>query len=106
MRILFDKMTIYMFSDDEIMSEICRRLRVLRQNNCISQTAMAKLSGVSLSTVKRIESGKISDVNFGTIIKILRAGGLLDGVADLVEEVPAPAIKENKRGYFSKSMRP
>ncbi|MBR1633375.1 MAG: hypothetical protein IJ686_06440 [Bacteroidales bacterium] len=42
------------------------------------------MSGVSLSTVRRAESGRISELAFGHLLKILRAGGMLDGVADLV----------------------
>ena len=105
MRRFFDRQTIHEFSDEEIMLELCRRIRLLRQGSGISQTDMANEAGVSLSTVRRIESGDAGNVTLTTLLKILRAGGSLEGVADLVVEVPTPEFKEDKRGYFSKKNR-
>lgn len=105
MRRFFDSMTIHEFSDEEIVFELSRRLRLLRQNNGISQTDMAERAGVSFSTVKRIESGDAGNMTLRVLLRILRAGGMLSGVANLVEEVPPPAFKEDKRAYFSRKDR-
>lgn len=103
---LFNTQFIYQFSDEEIMNEICRRLRIIRQNNFMSQTDFAKEAGVSLSTIKRIESMDIQNISFSVLLKILRAGGSLEGITTLVQELPPPVIRKNKRAYFSKKMRP
>lgn len=102
---IFDRYTIHEFSDEEIMLELCRRLRLLRQNNGISQGDLAKDARVSLSTIKRIESGEIGNMTLGVLLRILRATGMLGGVAGLVTEIPLPEYKENKRPYFSKIKR-
>ena len=102
MKRFFDKYTIHEFSDEEIMLELCRRLRLLRQNNGISQGDLAREAGVSLSTVKRIESGDIGNMTMLTLLKILRTTGMLEGVAGLVTEVPSPEYKEDRRPYFSR----
>ena len=95
MKRFFDKYTIHEFSDEEIMLELCRRLRLLRQNNGISQGDLAREAGVSLSTV-------IGNMTMLTLLKILRTTGMLEGVAGLVAEVPSPEYKEDRRPYFSR----
>jgi len=102
MKRIFDRYTVHEFSDEEIVLELCRRLRLLRQNNGISQGDLAKEADISLSTVKRIESGDIGNMTVLTLLRILRTTGMLGGVADLVTEVPSPEYKEDKRPYFSK----
>lgn len=88
MKRFFDRDTIYEFSDAEIMQETCRRLGMLRRSMCLSQQEFADNAHVSRETVKRIESGRMQSISFATLLKILRAGNVLEGVADLVEEVP------------------
>lgn len=88
MKQFFDRDTIYEFSDEEIMQETCRRLKMVRRSMCLSQQEFADHALISRETVKRIESGKMQNISFATLLKILRAGSVLEGVADLVEEVP------------------
>ena len=88
MKRFFDRDTIYEFSDAEIMQETCRRLKMVRRSMCLSQQEFADHAQVSRETIKRIESGKMQSINFVTLLKILRAGSVLEGVVDLVEEVP------------------
>lgn len=105
---LFVKETAYSFSDEEIAQVLSARMKALRLSSCVSQSEFAHLSGVSLSTVRRVESGRLLEVSFGNLLHILRAGGMLDGLADLVEEVPIhPALKKPvvKRSYASSKMR-
>ncbi len=105
---LFDRETVYSFADDEIARVLGERLKALRLSSCVSQSEFAELSGVSLSTVRRAESGRLAELTFGHLLRILRAGGMLDGVAGLVEEVPEhPALQRNvpRRSYASSKMR-
>lgn len=88
MKRFFDRETIYDFTDDEIMQEICRRIKMVRRSMCLSQEEFARHTQVSRETVKRIESGKMHNISFATLLKIMRTGRVLEGVADLIEEVP------------------
>ena len=38
MKTIFDRYTIYDFSDDAIILELCKKIRKLRRSCCISQT--------------------------------------------------------------------
>lgn len=108
MKAYFAKETVYSFSDEEIAQVLSTRLKALRLSSCVSQSEFASLSGVSLSTIRRVESGRLFEVSFGNLLHILRAGGMLDGLAGLVEDVPIhPALRKplSKRSYASSKMR-
>ena len=97
MKASFDRYTIYDFSDEEIVTEICRKVKALRRSCCVSQQEFAERSGVSIASVKRIEAGTIADLNICTLIRIMRACGVLDGFADLVPDVPESPFLTNRR---------
>ena len=108
MKQLFISETAYTYTDSEIAQELGSRIKNLRLSSCFSQSEFARLSGVSLSTLRRVESGHMLEVSFGNILQILRAGGMMDGTAGLVEDAPPhPALHQqsNKRAYASSRMR-
>ncbi len=88
MKKIFDEYTIYEFSDEEIVHELCRKLKSVRRSCCYSQQDLSDLSGVSIASIKRIETASVKDINVGTIIKVMRATGMLDGFSRLLPDVP------------------
>ncbi len=108
MKLILNRENAYTFSDEELLEEIFNRIRRLRLSSCMSQEEYAEAANVSRTTIKRIESGTSTDISLRTLIKILRAGGMMDGLGDLVEEAPLhPALKNNtgKRPYASSKLR-
>lgn len=106
MKTTLNRYTIYGFSDEAIVTEICRKVKALRRSCCVSQQEFAERSGVSIASVKRIEAGTISDLNIGTLIKIMRACGVLEGFADLVPDVPeSPFLTDSKSGAKRKNCK-
>ncbi|MBQ0019233.1 MAG: helix-turn-helix transcriptional regulator [Bacteroidales bacterium] len=97
MKKVFDKLMIYDFSDAEIIQELCHNLKSIRLSCCFSQQELAEKCGVSVITIKRIESGKVSDITMGTLLKIMRISGTLEGVVDLLPELPASPYLINER---------
>ena len=87
MKRLYDTYTIYEFSDECIVKEICKRVKSIRLSCCFSQQEFADKAGVSIVTIKRIESCKVSDIALSTLLKILRISGTLEGVVGLVPEL-------------------
>ena len=75
---------IYLLADEMILSKIGQRLKALRLKQNITQQRLAEESGVSLSTVKKIENGEIR--SFDSLIRVLRTLGKLDVFQPLVEE--------------------
>lgn len=99
MKRLYDTYTIYEFSDECIVKEICKRVKSIRLSCCFSQQEFADKAGVSIVTIKRIESCKVSDIALSTLLKILRISGTLEGVVGLVPELPdSPFLINEKTG--------
>lgn len=71
-------MNFFQLTDDEILAEFGLRLRRYRLQGNISQIDLARQAGISLRTLGNIETGR--DVQLGTVIRILRALGRLDGL--------------------------
>lgn len=106
MKTTFDRYTIYDFSDEAIIHELCGKIRKLRRSCCVSQSEIAQKSGVSIASIKRIEAGTITDLNICTLIKILRACGNLEGMAELIPDVPeSPFLIDQKTGKVRKNCR-
>jgi len=82
-------MSIYGKSDPAILREIGERLKTRRLNKNISQQELARLSGLSRSTISEIERGK----PFGVLalIQVLRALETLEDLdAFLPDSGPSP----------------
>ena len=96
---LYDTYSIYEFSDESIVKEICKRVKAIRLSCCFSQQEFADKAGVSIITIKRIESCKVNDITLSTLLKILRISGTLEGVVGLVPELPdSPFLINEKTG--------
>ena len=103
---VFDEYGIYDFGDEEIVRQLCSRLREARKGCCFSQQELAEKSGVSIASIKRIESGTVSDPNLVTIIKLLRATGLLGGISQMIPEIPeSPFLSDGTTGEGKKYCR-
>lgn len=95
----FDKHFVYEFSNEDIVTELCKKIKLVRLSCCFSQQELADKSGVSVITVKRIESLKVNDITLGTLLKIMRVSGLLEGIVDLLPDLPAsPFLIDEKSG--------
>lgn len=99
MKKAFNRYMIYDFSDAEIIQEMCQKLKSMRLSCCLSQQEFAEKCGMSIITIKRIESGKANDITMGTLLKIMRVSGTLEGVVDLLPDLPAsPYLINEKTG--------
>lgn len=99
MKKIFDKFLIYNFTDEEIISELCRKIKSVRLSCCFSQQEMADKCGVSIITIKRIESGRVKDITMGTLLKIMRTSGTLEGIVDIIPDLPeSPFLVNEKTG--------
>jgi transcriptional regulator with XRE-family HTH domain len=75
---------VYMLADEVVQRKIGERLKSVRLKQNITQQALAVESGVSLSSVKKIEKGEIG--SFDSLLRVLRTLGKLDVLLPLVEE--------------------
>lgn len=75
---------IYMLSDTEICRRIGLKIRQLRLRQNLTQMSLAEQAQISVSTLKKIESGLIS--TFDSLIRVLRILGELDTFIPLIKE--------------------
>ena len=73
-----------MLSDTYILNRIGNHLKATRLKQNITQQSLAKASGVSLSSLKKIEKGEIR--SFDSLLRVMRMLGKLDVFQPLVEE--------------------
>lgn len=73
-----------MLADGSILSKIGDKLKANRLKQNITQQSLAEASGVTLSTIKRMERGEIGA--FSSLLRVLRVLGLLDFIQPLTEE--------------------
>lgn len=103
---------IYMISDAEITKRISSRLKELRLKQNISRQDVSASSGVSVSSIVRMEDGEIK--SFESFLRILRTLGKIDVLLPLVEEeeispseyfklVHSAKTKQRKRASKSKN---
>ena len=83
--IRFDMLdNIYILTDTELCNRIAAKIKTVRLKQNMSQAELANKSGVSISTIKRMEDGEVK--NFESLIRVLRTLGKLDVFVPLVEE--------------------
>lgn len=75
---------IYILTDTELCNRIAAKIKTVRLKQNMSQAELADKSGVSISTIKRMEDGEVK--NFESLIRVLRTLGKFDIFVPLVEE--------------------
>lgn len=71
------------------LTELGRRLAMMRKQQGLSQAQLAKAAGIGVATLRRIETG--SDGQMGSWIKALTALGMISSVDKLLpEELRSP----------------
>ena len=75
---------IYMLSDAVILAKLGARIKSTRLKQNITQESLAISANVSLSSVKKIESGEIK--SFDSLLRVLRVLGKLDIFQSMVDE--------------------
>ncbi|MDO4367397.1 MAG: helix-turn-helix transcriptional regulator, partial [Bacteroidales bacterium] len=74
----------HFFQGKTICKKIAANIKRVRLKQNMSQLELADKSGVSVSSIKRMEDGELK--NFESIIRVLRTLGMLDIFIPLVEE--------------------
>lgn len=75
---------VYMLSDVEITKRISAKIKELRLKQNISRQDMAASSGVSMSSIARMEDGEIK--SFDSFLRIMRTLGKIEIFMPLLQE--------------------
>ena len=80
-------MSFIIMNNEQILTEMGKRLRRMRLNMNVSQSSLAETAGTSITSVKRLESGKNSTLD--ALVKVLRA---LNCINQIDAFLPDPGI--------------
>ena len=67
-----------------VMTEVGDRLKKVRRRAMLTQEQLAEKSGVGITTINRIEKGRVEDPHFSTLRKL----------AEALEVDPAELVRE------------
>lgn len=85
-------------TDEAVLEEVGARIERLRLERNLTQEELAANAGVTRRTVVNLESGK--GLQFVTVLRVLRALGLIEGLEQLVPEpVPGPVDLLHRQGH-------
>jgi transcriptional regulator with XRE-family HTH domain len=85
-------------TDSAVLEELGSRLRDLRLQRNLSQAGLAAEAGIGRVTLQRIEEGG-TNASLSSLIRILRALDLAEGLDQLVPEAtPSPIAELQRRG--------
>jgi transcriptional regulator with XRE-family HTH domain len=91
-------------TDEAVLRELGQRLQRRRIDSGLSQAVLADSAGVAKRTLERFESGHTVDLT--TLIRLLRALGLMDLLDGFVpESPPSPMALLQGRGKAPKRAR-
>ena len=77
-------LTFQHISDVQLVKRIGNKLKAVRLKRNITQQSLAEAASISLSSLKKIESGEIG--TFDSLLRVLRTLGMLESIATLFEE--------------------
>lgn len=80
--------TISQMYTPEIVSMLGRRFKDYRIGCDMTQKEVSEQSGVSVVTIRNFENGKLYNITLGVFIELLRAIGFMDGIDDVLPEIP------------------
>jgi len=72
----------------EIVAMLGRRFKDYRIGCDMTQKEVSEHSGVSVVTIRNFENGRMYNITLGTFIELLRAVGFMQGIDDVLPEIP------------------
>lgn len=65
-----------------------RRFKDYRISSDMTQQEVSAKSGISVITIRKFENGQLDNVTLSTFIELLRAIGFMNGLDDVLPEIP------------------
>ncbi|MBK1856021.1 helix-turn-helix transcriptional regulator [Verrucomicrobiaceae bacterium 5K15] len=95
-----------LLTDDAVMALLGERAKQLRLRKNLTQTQLAKQSGVAKRTIERFENG--ASVQLTSFMRVLRALGQLTPLMELIPEyeaTPMEMLMREKKGSYNPKKR-
>lgn len=79
---------IYAFSNSDLVKMLGRRFKTYRIKCRMTQSEMSGQTGVSVSTIRSFENGKLNNVSLQVLLSLMRAVGQLEQIESILPELP------------------
>ena len=80
----------------EIVTMLGRRFKDYRIGCNLTQKEVSDRSGISVITIRKFENGSLYNITMGTFIELLRAIGFMQGLDDVLPEIPVSPYELEK----------
>ncbi|MDD5861765.1 MAG: helix-turn-helix transcriptional regulator [Prevotella sp.] len=95
----FDRMTdYYEYSIPELVRMLGSRFRDYRMRSDMTQKDVADQAGLTVNTVHKFENGLSPNLSLSTFLLLLKAIGCIDGLDELMPELPESAYLTRDSG--------
>lgn len=82
------KTDYYEYAIPELVVLLGNRFKDYRMRSDMTQQEVAKRAGVTVNTVHRFENGLVPNMSISTFLLLLKAIGCIDGLDELMPELP------------------
>ncbi len=72
----------------DVIRNLGTRFRDYRMRLRLTRKEVSELAGIGMTTLYKFESGNMTDISFGTLMRLLRAIGLFENWEALLPELP------------------
>ncbi len=91
-------MNIETFNTPQLLRLFGERFRSYRLRLRMSQADVAEKTALSVSTIQKFENGRAYNISFGSLFRLLKAIGYIDGIDGLLPELPESPYTLKKYG--------
>lgn len=99
------KTDYYEYSIPELVSMLGCRFRDYRMRSNMTQKDVAEQSGVTINTIHRFENGMVPNMSISTFLLLLKAIRCIDGLDDLLPELPESLYLMKDNGKKTQRIR-
>ena len=95
----------YEYSIPELVGILGSRFKDYRMRSNMTQQEVAERAGVTVNTVHRFENGLVPNMSISTFLLLLKAIGCIDGLDELMPELPESLYLIKNNGKKAQRIR-
>ena len=95
----------YGYSIPELVLELGIRFKDYRMRSNMTKKDVAEQSGITVNTIHKFENGRVPNLSLSTFLLLLKAIGCINGLDELMPELPESPYLIKKDGKKAQRIR-
>ena len=95
----------YEYSIPELVQLLGARFKDYRMRSRMTQKDVAEQAGITVNTIHKFENGLVSNLSLSTFLLLLKAIGCINGLDDLMPELPESPYLMKENGKKAQRVR-